>query len=195
MRVTVLAIALMLAGGVPALAQVSYGVKAGVNVANLSFDADTDVSSKGRIGLLAGVFVTIPIGGWLTVQSEAIYTAKGATLDIADLESTYLVDYLEVPVLLRVELPRRAYAVAGPSMAYRIRARNRVAFDGSTEEIDLGGDVESFDLGIVAGVGLDIGRWVLDGRYTHGLSDSDADTTDDVRIRNRVVSLAAGFRF
>jgi hypothetical protein len=178
----------------PAMAQISYGARVGVNFADVSIDAGEDVPASGRKGLLAGVFVTIPLG-WLTVQPEAIYTVKGTSIDIDGVTSDYIVDYVEVPVLARLRLLRNAYVVAGPSMAFRLRARNRIPFGGSTEEFDLEDDVEPFDLGIVGGVGLDAGRWVVDARYTHGLSDIDTDTSDDVRIRNRVFSLSAGIRF
>ena len=194
MRPAVLALLFTLAGAAPAAAQITYGARVGINFADVSFDAGEDVPTSGRKGLLAGVFVTIPLG-WLTVQPEAIYTVKGTSLDIDGVTSDYIVDYVEVPVLARLRLPRNAYAVAGPSMAFRLRARNRIPFGGSTEEFDLEDDVESFDLGIVGGVGLDAGRWVLDARYTHGLSDVDTDTSDAVRARNRVVSLSAGIRF
>jgi hypothetical protein len=194
MRLFALALILTLAFAAPAVAQISYAAQVGVNFADISFDADEDVPTSGRKGLLAGVFVTIPLG-WLTVQPEAIYTVKGTSLDIGGVTSDYIVDYVEVPLLARLRLPRNAYVVAGPAMAFRLRARSRIDFGGSTEEFDLDEDIESFDLGIVGGVGLDIGRWVVDARYTHGLSDIDTDTSDDVRARNRVVSLSAGFRF
>jgi hypothetical protein len=194
MRLTVLALLFTLLGAAPAAAQMTYGARVGVNFADVSFDADEDVPTSGRKGLLAGVFVTIPLG-WLTVQPEAIYTVKGTSLDIGGFTNDYIVDYVEVPVLARARLPRNAYVVAGPAMAFRLRARSRTAFGGSTEEVDLDEDIESFDLGIVVGVGLDVGRWVVDARYTHGLSDIDTDTSDGVRARNRVVSLSAGIRF
>jgi hypothetical protein len=193
-RPAVLALLFTLTCAAPSAAQISYGAKVGVNFAEVSFDADEDVPTSGRKGLLAGLFVTIPLG-WLTVQPEAIYTVKGTSLDIGGVTSDYIVDYVEVPVLARLRLLRNGYAVAGPSMAFRVRARNRIAFGGSTEEFDLDDVVESFDLGIVGGVGLDAGRWVVDARYTHGLSDIDTDSSDDVRMRNRVFSVSAGIRF
>lgn len=194
MRSVVLALLFNVVCAAPAAAQITYGAKVGVNFADVSFDAGEDVPAGGRKGLLAGVFVTIPLG-WLAVQPEAIYTVKGTSLDIDGVTSDYIVDYVEVPVLARLRLPRNAYVVAGPSMAFRLRARNRIAFGGSTEEFDLDDDVESFDLGIVGGVGVDVSRWVVDARYTHGLSDIDTDSSDDVRMRNRVFSVSAGIRF
>jgi hypothetical protein len=196
MRTPVFLLIFTLASAAPALAQISYGVKAGVNFANLSFDGEEgDVPSNGRVGPLAGAFATMPLRGWLSVQPEAIYTVKGASLDIAEIESDFIVDYLEVPLLARISVPRNFYVAVGPSLAFRLRARSRTAFGGSTEELDLKDDVEQFDLGVVGAAGIEIGRWVFDGRYTHGLSDTDADTSDDVKIRNRVFSVSAGIKF
>jgi len=195
MRTAGLVVVLAVAFAAPASAQMSYGVKAGVNFANVSFDGETDVPSSGRIGALAGAFATISLRGWLAAQPEVIYTVKGASLDVADVESDFIVDYLEVPLLARMAVRRSVYVAVGPSMAFRLRARSRTSFGGSTEELDLKDDVESFDLGIVGAAGIEVGRWVFDGRYTHGLSDTDADTTDDVKTRNRVFSLSAGIRF
>ncbi|MBA3639959.1 MAG: PorT family protein [Acidobacteria bacterium] len=191
MRIPVLTLILAIATVAPATAQMSYGVKAGVNYADVSFDGD--VASSGRVGLLAGGFATIPLFGWLAVQPEVIYTVKGTSVDVADIKSDLIVDYVEVPLLARISIRRKIYVAVGPSMAFRVRARSRTAFGGSTEEIDLKEDVESFDLGVVGAAGIDLGRWVFDGRYTHGLSDIDA--RDDAKMRNRVLSVSAGIRF
>lgn len=179
----------------PALAQITYGVKAGVNLADTSFSEGSDVPSSARVGPLVGVFATVPVWGRLSVQPEAIYSVKGASLDVFDLESHYIVDYLEVPVLVRVAVTRRVHVFGGPSLAYRLRARNRIEFGSSTEEIDIGEEVESFDFGIVGGAGVAFGRWIVDGRFTYGLSDTDADTGGDGKIRNRAFSMSTGFRF
>ena len=190
-----LALILTLACAAPAHAQISYGLKAGMNFANVAIDADEAPSPDGRVGVLAGMFATIPMPWRLTLQPEAIYTVKGASFEFEGLETNYIVDYVEVPVLARFRVLKSAYVLAGPSMAFRVRARNRIAFGGSTEEIDLDADVETFDLGVVGGVGIDIGRWLVDARYTYGVSDTDKDTSDEVKIHNRAFSLSAGFRF
>ena len=191
LRIPVLALILTIASAAPALAQMSYGVKAGINYADVSFDGD--VASSGRVGLLAGGFVTLPLRGWLAAQSEVIYTVKGTSVDIADIETDFIVDYVEVPVLARISFRKNMYVAGGPSMAFRVRARSRTDFGGSTEEIDVKDDVESFDLGVVGAVGIEFGKWVFDGRYTHGLSD--LDPSEDAKTRNRVFSFSAGIKF
>ncbi len=147
------------------------------------------------MGVLAGAFATVPLTGKLSLQPEAIYTTKGASLDVFDIESDYIVDYIEVPVLVRYPVRRSIYVAGGPALAFCVRARSRTSFGGSTDEIDIKEDVESFDLGLVGAVGYERGRWMFDGRYTYGLSDTDADSSDNVKIRNRAFSISAGYRF
>lgn len=179
----------------PASAQITYGVKAGVSLTDVSFSDGPEVSSNGRYGPLIGVFATVPVWGRVSVQPEAIYSVKGASLEAFDLETDYIVDYLEIPVLLRFPVMRRVHVFGGPSFAYRLRARSRIEFGGSTEEVDITDDVERFDLAIAGGAGVEYGRWIVDGRVTYGLSDTDADTSDDVKVRNRAFSISAGFKF
>ena len=50
------------------------------------------------------------------------------------------------------------------------------------------------DVGLVAGVTADVGRLVLDGRYTWGLTNIEKEATAE-KTRNRVISLTLGLRF
>ena len=56
MREIIVCLALTLSCSAPALAQITYGVKGGVNFANVSFDGSEDIPSSGRVGVLAGAF-------------------------------------------------------------------------------------------------------------------------------------------
>jgi hypothetical protein len=49
---------------------------------------------------------------------------------------------------------------------------------------------------VVAGAGVDIGRrLVIDGRYAWGLTNVTRNEADSTRIRTRLFSVMAGFRF
>ena len=195
MRIAAFVLLLTVLCGDAAMAQgMTFGAKGGINLSNVSFDGD-DPPFKSRVGVLAGGFVTVRLWSWLTLQPEVVYTVKGATLDVEDLDSAFITDYVEVPVLVRFNIYRSVYVAGGPAPAFLTRARSRTEFGGSTEEIDIKDDLESFDLGIVGAAGIDFGRWFVDARYTHGISDIDADKEDDVKIRNRVFSVSAGIKF
>jgi hypothetical protein len=196
-------IALGFAGlfSVPAVAQgFGLGVKGGVNVATERFQGDD--GSPGvdpRIGAVAGVFATLRVLSWLDLQSEALYAMKGTRLDLEGVQSNVWLDYLEVPILATVSRrrggARRYFVAAGPSVGVRLRGRSRTKFADSTEEIDIGDELERLDFGVAAGGGVALGSIVLDGRYTLGLTDIDKDKTDTVTVTNRTISFTVGFKF
>lgn len=111
-------------------AQVTYGVKAGVNFAGLSYkDNNTSETSKLIKGLEGGVFVHLPVSGLLFVQPSLMYERKGGrlTTDIGGLpvNGNMRLDYLTLPVDLAVDLKspggHASWLVgAGPYLAYGI---------------------------------------------------------------------------
>jgi len=181
----------------PAPAQgLDFGVKGGVNVANVDLSGDEGAPSfDPRIGLVAGGFVRMPLTSWLAVQGEGLYAEKGARFVDTGVDAKLLLTYLEVPVLARIRLSRLFYATAGPAMGFLLQAKARTRFSGATEDIDVSDDVQSFDFGIAMGGGVELGRLIFDGRYTLGLRDADKDTTDTSTMKNRTLSFTAGFRF
>jgi len=80
-------------------------------------------------------------------------------------------------------------------MGFLLQAKARTRFPGSTEDIDLSDDVQRFDFGLAMGGGVELGRVIVDGRYTLGLSDTDKDTSVPGTSKNRTISFTAGFRF
>lgn len=98
---------------------------------------------KRRIGAQAGVFATIPVRGAWSIQPELNYTQKGVRVETSfapvdggpatiDLD----LDYLEVPVLMRIDAARNRpwhpFAVAGPSLGIRLRCQSDLATSGAT---------------------------------------------------------------
>jgi hypothetical protein len=143
-----------------------FGVKAGINLATVTFDPepDEDVLDR-RTGFVGGLFVVVPASDRLGFQGEVLFSQKGASEDggAGDLA----LDYLEVPLLLRVgtasPLETSFHAFAGPSIGLRLRARvTTETFDGETEDEDIADDVKGFDFGVVAGAGVNFGRFTLD---------------------------------
>lgn len=201
LRAASLALLISLASASPLFAQLpGLGVKGGVNLATQKTSGDNagDDGLTSSPGLVAGVFMTFPLG-WIEFQPEALYSVKGAKVDESAFTSKVLIDYLEVPMLARVS--RRGggrlgfYVAGGPYAAFRLRARTRTQFGGATEEIDISEQVERIDFGVTAGGGVEWGPWVFDGRYSHGLKDIDKETGDGIKLTNRAVTITAGFRF
>ena len=172
------------------------GVKGGVNIANQEVKGDAGGPSLDpRYGMVAGGFVALPLLPWVGLQAEGLYGRKGSKLDFQGVSSSIDLDYVEIPVLVKVRFARRYYAAGGPSMAFAVRAKTRTSFAGSAQELDVMDFINRFDFGVAMGGGVEFGRLVVDGRYTLGLTDIDKDKTDTVTTKNRVISVTAGFRF
>ena len=195
----VVLVAVVLLGGAPASAQgVSWGVKGGVNFATLSVDEEPKPEFQYRIGLIAGGFVTWPLGSHLDVQPEALFSQQGTTLDELGATSTIKTDYLVTPILVRYKLNssgRGLVLFAGPSLGFKLTANATADFgDGSVTD-DIGDEIESFDYGLVFGGGWEAGRLSIDGRYTWGLSRINVDEADPQKTMHRVIAVLAGIRF
>lgn len=191
---TTLALAVaLLVSAASANAQTSFGVKAGLNVANLSIDdADDTFEPENRTGFVAGVFVTMRGGGILAFQPEVLISSQGAKFSDAVNSGSARIDYLQVPLLARIG-PSKVGIVVGPSIGYRIRAK--LSGDGITvDNEDFSDQIKRMDVGLVAGVTADVGKLVLDGRYTWGLTNIEEDATAE-KTKNRVISLTLGLRF
>ena len=196
----------VLAGGSPAAAQDAHvGLKAGVNVATLALVSEEPSDDYGRrAALAAGGFAVLPVAGRLRLQIETLFSARGAKIDDEELgaTATLLLDYIDVPVLARVNGPRDGafHVFGGPYVGMRIGARRQIAaavpgFTSGTRE-DIGDEIERFELGMVAGAGIQRGRrLVVDARYAWGLTNVNSDTTTGLRFRSRVLTFLAGFRF
>lgn len=186
-----LAVALLVSAGT-ATAQTSFGVKAGLNLANLSIsEADDTFDPENRTGLVAGVFVTVRGGGIFAFQPEALVSMQGAKFTDGSDSGAAKIDYFQVPLLARIG-PSNVAFVVGPSIGYRIRAK--LSGTGLTEDEDFSDQIKRMDLGLVAGLTADVGRLVLDGRYTWGLTNIEEEATAD-KTKNRVISLTLGLRF
>jgi hypothetical protein len=158
----------------PASADIRFGIKAGGNMAKpTGADArDPLATLQSRVGFLGGVFLSVDLSRVLTIQSEILYTMKGATYVAND--DTYTdklyADYVEVPMLLMLRIPFpvvRPFVFGGPTVGFKLQEK----LISNGEEVPL---TEAFfknnDYGAIFGAGLSLGRsLMLDVRYSLGM--------------------------
>lgn len=184
---------------------VSLGIKGGLNFANLTGEnADTPDMYIRAIG---GGFATIQ-WGIFGLQPEILYSQKGTNFTEAGPVIKFRADYLEVPVLVRID-PRapeatfRPIAFAGPSIAFKLACNIEGPDGANSVESDCDdpvfeADIKNVDIGAVLGLGADVtlGKIVvvIDGRYTLSFDRIDDDGIDS-DIKNSVFSALVGVRF
>jgi hypothetical protein len=176
----------------------SVGIRAGVNLADLSFSSETEVTdSKNLTGLVAGVFVTVPLNDIVAFQPEALFSMQGTKFSDGGETARIKLDYFQVPLLGRFKLGKGSpvAVLVGPTLGFRTRAK--IDVEGALDDFDedFEDEIKRFDLGLVTGVGVDVGRLVLDGRYTWGLTNIAKDSSDPGTAKHRVFSASVGVRF
>jgi hypothetical protein len=184
----------------PCAAQgVDFGAKIGLNASTVSgFKGPLGGLDAGyRRDLMGGPFVAIPITEALAIQPELLFTRKRASLtgSAADVSAsiTVLFECLEVPILARLMIPgsRRVYGLAGPVLGRLLSTTERIEALSLTTERDIS-LARRFELSIVAGAALRLGGFLLEGRYSQGLTNLAEEAGS---VKSRLVAVLAGMQF
>jgi len=181
----------------------SYGIKAGMNIANWHGDHAGGMDS--RLGFCGGGFVVLGLTDIFVIQPEALYTQKGVKWEIrlnpqGYLKATLEYDYIEIPLLFKLVSPVKGGVkpnfLVGPYFAINVNAKEKIEETSTPTELDYGELVKDIEFGIVLGGGVDFplekGKIVFDGRYTLGLTTTSEEGWD---LKNKVVSLMLGYSF
>lgn len=178
---------------------VSFGIMAGVNLAKVGGEDTEGVSN--RTGLMGGIYVDMPVANAVSIRPELLYSMQGAKADDLDGKGTdgeVKLDYIAVPVMVRVTVPTasqtRPFFALGPNFAFQTKCE--LEGGGTTVSCDdLDAGQKSFDIGGKAEAGVDFdmnGRvFTVGAGYTHGFSKLFED--DD--LKNRVISFFAALGF
>lgn len=175
----------------------NFGIKGGLNYANLIVNNSSIEYGDYIFGFHAGVFSTIEITHKLSLRPEALYSKKGYDRKLSTVYQTLEINnrfhYLNLPLLMAFTPLDKLSLLAGPEFGYIIAARQENNRTGSSDDID---DMyDRFDFGLAAGVMV----WMTENlhaelRYTHGLSDLTKEFgIGSSRLQNRTFQLSVGY--
>ncbi len=176
----------------PAHGQINYGVKGGVNFANVGGDdmGDTDM----RTGFHVGGFLELSLLGIAAVEGGVYYSQKGyqVTEEFAGMtfEGENISSYIDIPVVAKFGPIPFVHFYAGPQAS--ILLDNTVKANGESESSTEG--MRDLDLALVlgAGVNLPVG---LSASLGYDLGVTSLDEDGDFKAYNRVLKLTVGYRF
>lgn len=163
----------------------------------LASDDDRAVGVEARhgSGTSLGAYVTWWRLGWLQLQTEFLHSTREVTLvdTTSDTRAGYSLDYLELPVLARLDIPRRSrmapFVAFGAAPAILIDARHSAGIDPSDV-------LHRLDLGLVGAVGARIAltsglHITLEARGVYGVTDVFTRTSR--RNRGMFLSVALAY--
>lgn len=159
---------------------IDFGVKAGVNFANI-----TDASGlSNRTGFVAGVFVGGKLNDNLGIQGDLLYSQQGAEFELGSFD----LDYVNVPIVVKYYLTEGFNIQAGPQFGVLINDEVQTVIGEVINDIA----TNNFDVSGVVGVAYDLPMGLrVSGRYNFGLNDVPETGSG----KNSVVTLAVGYSF
>jgi hypothetical protein len=173
-------------------AQVELGVKGGASFGNISNKGVLPGDLKTRTGFAAGISLGLggaPVG----VGAEALYAQRGLS---SDGTGEAKLDYLDVPVYLKVQLPSLGVApfgYIGPQVSFEVKCTSL-----DIDCVDTGRSTTDYAGVIGAGIkfgGSGVG-FTAEARYIYGLKNLELDTvTSDESFKTRSFLILAGLVF
>lgn len=158
---------------VQAQSDFKFGIKGGVNFANLS--SSDAKERKVLTGINFGVFAKLPITKSFAIQPEIYFTSKGSQQTYENAFATgtakFELNYIEVPLLAVINLTHNFNFQIGPYASYLVssKVKNVSDINFNFEDNIASGDFNKFDTGIAAGFGFETKSIGFGIRYNLGL--------------------------
>lgn len=176
-----------------------FGIKGGLNFTNLYVDEVDDTNILTSFN--AGVFAEFPITQGVAIVPELNFSRKGSEVENTILGETYKskfkLSYLEIPVLLKLNIAENFSLHAGPYFAYLLDAKTDIVNESGSNVNTIDYDTDDFDktdFGLSAGLGFDFDNFGIGARYNYGLSDIDKNG-DLNGAKNSAFNLYAALKF
>ena len=183
--------------------KLTFGIKAGANYSNVYDAQGEEFRANAKFGGVAGVFLAIPIGKYLGIQPEALYSQKGFQATGRILDNTYSFtrtsSYLDVPLLFVLKPSEFLSVVGGPQYSYLIRQRD--VFANATTSIAqetefVNENVRKNTMSIVVGSDINLKHVVIGVRANWDVMRNNGDGTSTTpRYKNVWYQVTVGYRF
>ena len=180
-----------------------FGLKAGGNFSNVWDDRDDSFEADGKVGFAGGAFFHIPIGKYLGVQPEVLFSQKGFRGSGALLGESYdfrrTTNFLEFPILFTIKPTSVFTIVVGPQYAFLLSQQDdfRSGPFTSSEFRDFENDnIRKNTLGAVVGFDVNVNHFVVSPRAGWDFQANHGDGSSSTpRYKNQWLQLTLGYRF
>ncbi len=180
-----------------------FGIKAGANISNVYDSKGEDFVAKAKAGFVAGAFAQIPLGKFIGIQPEALFSQKGFKGSGKILGNPYsytrTTDYLDIPLLLAIKPVEMLTIVVGPQYSFLLKEKNvfeNTAFSSTQEKEFNNENIRKNTLCFLGGVDVNFDKIVLSGRAGWDVQNNAGDGTSSTpRYKNVWYQATFGVRF
>ncbi len=165
-------------------AQVRFGAKAGLNIANLDFEYEGfSFSPDSKTSFHIGVMAKYQFNEQFGIQPEIVYSMEGAEIEDSEIDF----NFINIPILFTYN-PAEIFSIhAGPQFGILTTAE----IDGE----DFKDEIKSLNLSLGIGAAVELTNGFTGGvRYNLGLSNLN-DSEDDGEIKANAFQLYVGYFF
>ena len=205
MRKMFLTIAILL----PLFSLAQFGIKAGVNFANVT--NASEINSGSESGFMAGIFLAPPSTGVMGFRTELIFSRQGYSYKTNTNTGVVNLDYILLPQLMQINITKFFSIQLGAQMAFLINAKadSSTSSGGSSPYGEIMDFYNKFDYGFAGGIEIHPFKGLLVGaRYNISLGNLYKDPSSyemnggqppsfipAVDVKNNVLQIFAGWIF
>lgn len=174
-------------------AQMSFGLKGGINLSKVKSDFDGDKeTSDSRFSVNLGGFMVYELADKMALQPELLLSFEGGKDDIGGDDITSAVTLINVPVLFRYTVVENFNLYAGPQIGVKVSAQYKNE-DGDTEDID---DVSPLGISFGLGASYNVSEKIdLHFRYNAGMTNwYNGDNNDDFKQKINTIQIGLGYK-
>jgi Outer membrane protein beta-barrel domain len=185
-----------------ASAQMRFGVKGGLNLANISISpSQTGVEPKSIISFHAGIVLDAPLSESISIQPNLLFSQKGYKASFAisttSIEGKATINYLEIPINVVYHATEALSIGAGPYLGYALSGTSTTTTTTNgqsktdTKDADFDKDIKRLDFGLNVTAGYEvIEGLIVSANYSLGLANINADTSTTSTIKNGVIGFS-----
>ncbi len=180
-----------------------FGAKIGANLSNVYDSQGEAFVASPKLGLASGVFLSIPIGKYIGIQPEIMFSQKGFKATGIILGNTYVftrtTSYIDVPVLFAFKPAKFFTILAGPQYSYLLQQNDVFAIAATTIEQEKqfqNDNVRKNTLCVTGGIDVNHKHFVLSARAGWDLQNNNGNGTSVTpRYKNVWYQATIGYRF
>ncbi len=183
--------------------QLMFGLKVGANYSNVYDSKGQQFNADSKLGFAGGAFLTIPIGKYIGVQPEVLFSQKGFKATGSLLGSPYSItrttNFIDIPLFLAFKPTEFLTILAGPQFSYLVKQND--VFTNSVTTIDQekefsNDNVRKNIMGFVGGVDITLTRMVIGARVAWDAQTNNGDGSSTTpRYKNVWYQITFGYRF
>lgn len=183
--------------------EIHFGPKVGLNLSNVYDSEGEEFEADAKIGLAAGIFVSLPLGSLFGFHPEILFSQKGFKASGSILGSNYTftrtLNYIDIPLLLAVKPSEMFTIVVGPQYSYLMSKKDvfKNSFLTTEQEEEFENDnLRKNTLCFLGGFDVNVSSIVIGARVGWDLYQNNGDGSSTTpRYKNVWYQATVGLRF